>query len=225
MQKWQLIQNIILLQSYYKFLYLGKYLEQEAKAKDFSGNVEDKKISTWGTSYFVIKAKMVKPLLENIYKNPDKKNLFGYLVEISAFRWLFGTFKELMDNEPVFQKFLKQKFGKQYVVFEQIIKFLRNVLSHSTTSHVNLKTDDFEKQKEYLMKYVDTLLDFKFLYVDFFPEWKWSKDYGMRITVDFKKLKDGASLFDIVSLHQLYMFSELCFNISEVFRMKYNLRR
>ena len=116
--------------------------------KDFSKTVEDSKISTWDKSYFVIKGKMVKPLLENIYKNPDKKNLFWYLVEISAFRWLFSTFKELLDNEPVFEKFLKQKLAKQYVTFEQIIKFLRNVLSHSTTSHVNLKTDGFQKQKD-----------------------------------------------------------------------------
>jgi len=224
MQKAQLIQNIILLQSYYKFLYLWKYLEQEAKLKDFSKNVEDSKIATWDKSYFVIKWKMVKPLLENIYKNPDKKNLFWYLVEISAFRWLFSTFKELLDNEPVFERFLKQKLAKQYVVFEQIIKFLRNILSHSTTSHVNLKTDDFEKQKDYLKRYVDTLLDFKFVYADFFPEWKGSKDYGMRLYVDFKKLKDGQSLFDVISLHQLYMLSELCYNISEVFRMKYKLK-
>jgi len=192
--------------------------------KDFSKDVEDNKIATGDKSYFVIKGKTVKPLLEHIYKNPDKKNLFGYLVEISAFRGLFSTLKELIDNEPVFEKFLKQKFTKQYVVFEQIIKFLRNVLSHSTTSHVNLKTDDFVKQRDYLKKNVDTLLDFKFVYADFFPEWKGSKEYGMRIYVDFKKLKDGQSLFDVISLHQLYLLSELCFNISEVFRMKYKLK-
>jgi hypothetical protein len=46
----------------------------------------------------------------------------------------------------------------------------------------------------------------------------------MRIYVDFKKLKDGQSLFDVISLHQLYMLSELCYNISEVFRMKYKLK-
>ena len=130
-----------------------------------------------------------------------------------------------MDNEVFFEKFLKQKLTKQYVGFEQIIKFLRNVLSHSTTSHLNLKTDDFIKQKEYLKKNVDTMIDFRFLYADFFPEWKGSKEYGLRITVDFKKLKDGESLFEVISLHQLYLLSELCFNISEVFRLKFNLRR
>lgn len=71
-----LIQNIILLQSYYKFLYLGKYLEQEVKMKDFSKSVEDTKIATGEKSYFVIKGKMVKNVLETIYKNPDKKNVF-----------------------------------------------------------------------------------------------------------------------------------------------------
>ena len=86
LKKTNLASIIILLQSYYKFLYLGKYLEQEIKMKDFSQAVEDSKISTGEKSYFVIKGKMLKPILENIYKNPDKKNLFGYLIEISAFR-------------------------------------------------------------------------------------------------------------------------------------------
>lgn len=96
----------------------------------------------------------------------------------------------MIDGELTFERFLKQKLGKQYAAFEQIIKFLRNVLSHSTTSQLNLKTDDFVKQKDYLKSNLDTLLDFKFTYADAFPEWKGSKDYGIRIVVDFKKLKD-----------------------------------
>lgn len=81
-----LIQNIILLQSYYKFLYLGKFLEHEIKTKDFSANVSDIKVSTGPTSYFMVRGNMIKTILQQIHKQPEKKNIFGYLVEISAFR-------------------------------------------------------------------------------------------------------------------------------------------
>ncbi|MBU0627152.1 hypothetical protein KKG31_02865 [Patescibacteria group bacterium] len=167
----------------------------------------------------MIRGDMIKHILQSIYKHPEKKNIFGYLIEISAFKGVFGTTKELIDSEFAFQRYLKTTLGKQFVAFEQIIKFLRNVLSHSTTSHIQLKTDDFIKQKDYLKKNVDTLIDFKFLYADAFPQWKGSKDYGIHIQLDFKKMKDGQSLFDLISLHQLYLLTELCFNLSEIFRI------
>jgi hypothetical protein len=38
------------------------------------------------------------------------------------------------------------------------------------------------------------------------------------IEIDFEKLKEGQKIFDIISLHQIYLLSEFCFNLSEVFR-------
>lgn len=163
---------------------------------------------------------MIKHILQSIHKNPDKKNIFGYLIEISAFKGVFGTIKELIDSEFAFQRALKTTLGDQFVAFEQVIKFIRNILSHSTTSHIHIKTDDFIKQKDYLRKNIDTLVDFKFVYADVFAQWKGSKTYGVRIQLDFKKMKDGQSLFDLISLHQLYMLTELCFNLSEIYRIK-----
>ena len=72
-QKSTLLQNIILLQSYYKFLYLGKFLEKEIKDKDFSADVKDIKAVTWESSYFMIRGDMIKPILQSIHKHPDKK--------------------------------------------------------------------------------------------------------------------------------------------------------
>lgn len=224
MQKSQLVQNVILLQSYCKFLYLGKYLEQEIKMKDFSKNVKDSKIATGEKSYFLVKGKMIQSILETIYKNPDKKNLYGYLTEISAFRGIVSTMKELLDNEPVFVKFLETSLKKQYFAFEQIIKLIRNVLSHAITPQINFKTADFVYQKTFLLAQKKPLISLEFRYADCFKEWKGNKEYGLSIEVDFKKLKDWASLFDEISLHQLYLLSELCFNISEIFRMRYKLK-
>jgi hypothetical protein len=146
------------------------------------------------------------------------------LVEISAFRGVLGTTKELIDSEFAFQRYLRDSLGDQFFAFEQIIKFVRNVLSHSTTSHVQIKIDDFIKQKDFLKKNKGMLIDLNLVYAKIFPLWKGSKDYGIQIQLDFKKMKDGQSLFDILSLHQLYMLTELCYNLSEIFRIK-NLKK
>lgn len=220
MKSQNLLNNVILLQSYYKFLYLWKYLENEIRTKDFSKEVKDVDIKTSEKSRFVVKSKMAKNILEWIYNNPDKKNVFGYLVEISAFRGIMWSMKELMDTEPVFQRFLKKKLKDNYFSFEQIVKLIRNVLSHAVTPSINLKTTDFVYQKDFIVKSLKNPIDLKFNYADYFAEWKWSKEYGLNIFIDFKKLKDWQSLFDIIPLHQLYMLAELCYNITEVFKSK-----
>ncbi|MEI8252180.1 MAG: hypothetical protein WCG25_00125 [bacterium] len=40
----------------------------------------------------------------------------------------------------------------------------------------------------------------------------------MDIEIDFERLKEGQKIFDIISLHQVYLLAEFCFNLSEVFR-------
>jgi len=216
---WHLRENIILLQGYYKFLYLWKYLEGKMKKFDLSKNVVDMKIETWKQSHFLIKGKVVAKMLSDIHQNPDKKNIFWYLMEISAFKWMFSVMRELLDTNIKFRNFVQMKLKDQYFPFEQIIKLTRNVLSHTTTANINLKTDDFIKQKDYLKNQKDPVVKFQFIYSKYFPEWKWSQDYGLNILLDFRKFKDGQPFFEIISIHQLYLLSELCFNISEIFRL------
>ena len=155
-----------------------------------------------------------------MYKNPDKKNIFWYLVEISAFRWIVSSTRELLDNNKEYHDFVSQKLKDQYFAFEQIIKLIRNVLSHTTTASINLKPDDFEKQKDFLVSEKKSIIDFTMKYATYFREWKWTSAYWITIKIDFKKLKNGQKLFEIIPVHQLYLLSELCYNMSEVFRIQ-----
>lgn len=75
-----------MLQSYYRFLMLGKYLEYTLHSDLHHIGVDDLRIVTGEHSSFGIKVPMIKTLIKQIHENPDKKNIFGYLVEISAFR-------------------------------------------------------------------------------------------------------------------------------------------
>ena len=212
-------QNIELLQWFYRFLYLWKFLEKYIKSLDISADVVDFPIHTWDKKNFVMKWLIVKKILSDIYAHPDKKNIFGYMVEINSFRGIFSVMREMIETQETFQKFLSEKLQDKYVAFEHVIRFIRNVLNHIETADVKIKLDDYLKQKDYLSKGQHiSKLSFAIKYADYFVEWKWSKDYGLNIEIDFYTLKEWQKIFDIIPPHQAYLLAEFCFNISEIYR-------
>lgn len=213
--------NLQLLQSYYRFLSLGKYLEFLIQSKDFSKEVLDIAIVTWERSHFGIKSSLIKTLLKQIHEKPDQKNIFWYLVEISSFRWIFGIMRELLENDESFKKFVVSRLYEHYFDFEQIIRLIRNVLSHATTADLIIKNDAFVKQRDFLIYAKNPVVSFKFSYGDYWKEWTGNKKYGLDINISFTDIKEWSTLFDIVSLHQLYILWELCYNLCEIFKAQY----
>lgn len=219
------MKNIQLLQSYYRFLSLGKYLEFLIQSKDFSKEVLDIAIVTGEKSHFGIRSSLVKNLLKQIHEKADQKNIFWYLVEISAFRGIFGIMRELLENNEKFKRFVVSRLYEHYFDFEQIIRLIRNILSHTTTADLIIKNDAFIKQRDFLIYAKNPVVSFKFSYADYWKEWQGNKKYWLDVTISFNKLKEGDSLFDIISLHQLYILAELCYNLCEVFRLQYPVKK
>ncbi|MBP6910907.1 hypothetical protein KBC03_04945 [Patescibacteria group bacterium] len=80
------LSQITLLQGYYKFLSLSMFLDHRIKT-DGKMNVEETiRISTGETTGMMLNTNMIKKILEDIHKHPDKKNIFGYLSTISGLR-------------------------------------------------------------------------------------------------------------------------------------------
>ena len=211
-----LSNNIQMIQSYYRFLMLGKYMEHHIKSEKHEITVADLRITTGEHSSFGIKLPMIKSLMTQIHENPNKKNIFGYLIEVSAFRGIFGIMRELLDSNPTFFAYSSQRLWSQYFSFEQSIRLIRNVLSHTTTSGIILNIEDFVKQRDFLIHEKDPVIKFDFVYADNWKERTGSKDYGIHLEFNFTKFQEGQSLFDIISLHQLYMLAELCSNLCEL---------
>lgn len=211
-------ENIILIQSYYKFLLLWKYLEDTLKRKDFSEDIKKVKIKTWPNSNFDINTNYVKKILHEIHEKPDQKNVFGYLVEMSAIKWILSTTRETLENNESFLEFVSERLQKEFFDFDQILRLTRNILSHSTTANANIKNEDFEKQKSFLEFKKKTKLNFEMKYSTYFTERKWNPDYQIKIELDINKLKEWKSIFEYISMHQLYLLCEFCFNLSEIFR-------
>jgi len=214
----QITKHLDLIQGYYNYLTLGKFLEQIIKDNDLSKYAVDFPIATWDNTSFNISQSRTKQLLSEIYQNSDKKNLFGYITEISAFKGLFGVVRELVDNNEPFQQFLDKTLGKQKFPFDQIIRFCRNILVHAIDSNISISQDDFYNQKSRLQNQEKHRIIFNFKYSKFIKERKGSKDYGIYIKVDFSKLQNNQSFFNIIPLHQLYLLSELCYNLAKIFR-------
>lgn len=219
------MKNIQLLQGYYRFLSLGKYLEFLIQSKDFSKDVLDIAIMTGKKSHFGIRSSLVKNLLKQIHEKPEQKNIFWYLVEISSFRGIFGIMRELLENNQNFKKFIQKKLDIEYFSFEQTIRLVRNVLSHTTTAEICIKRDDFIKQKDFLLHQKINNIKFDFLYAKNREEWKWKADYGVSVFIDFETLKEWTPLFDIIPLHNLYLLSELCYNLCEIFRVQTSTKK
>lgn len=213
-----LIQMFQLIQAYYYYLSLGKFFEALMQSNDLSDLAFDLPITTGEKTYFKLRENLIQKLLKEIHQHPDQRNIFGYLTELSAFKGIFSVMRELIEDSHAFRSFLQEQLQDQYLPFEQLIRFLRNVLNHATSSSVSLKLDDYEKQLEYLLspKIKNPIVDFNFSYHRYIRQWQGSKDYGIQVKIDFQALRPGMKLESVVEWHQLYLLSELCFNLAQI---------
>ncbi len=173
----------------------------------------------------MLKEGVIKQLLTSLHQHPDKRNIYGYLTEMSAFRGIFSIIRELIEGNEKFREFLKNLLQDQYFPFEQMIRFLRNVLNHSTSSGLHLKLDDYDIQKDYILSPKQqrlnklggsAVIELDFVYAKYIPQRKGSPDYGVQLRLDFARLQPGMEIERLVSRHTLYLLAELCFNLSQL---------
>ena len=214
-----------LIQGYYHFLMLGKFMEQLMLTNDLSDLAVNYPLRTGKTTSFMLKERMLKRLFTSFYGHQEQRNVYGYLTEISAFRGIFSVMREMIENDANFREYLKDLLRDQYFPFEQLIRFLRNVLNHTTTSSLKLKLEDYEVQRDFILspkvQRVQKLngsarITLDFHYSKYVAQRKGSPEYWIQLSIDFKKLKPDLQLEKLVSWHQLYLLSELCFNIAQL---------
>ena len=214
-----------LIQGYYHFLMLGKFMEQLMLTNDLSDLAMDYPLRTGKNTSFMLKERMLKRLFTSLYGHQEQRNVYGYLTEISAFRGIFSVMREMIENDANFREYLKDLLKDQYFPFEQLIRFLRNVLNHTTTSSLKLKLEDYEVQRDFILspkvQRVQKLngsarITLDFHYSEYVAQRKGSPEYWIQLSIDFKKLKPDLQLEKLVSWHQLYLLSELCFNIAQL---------
>ncbi len=209
--------QLFLLQWYYNYLYLGKFLENIIMNNDFSKYAQDLKIPTWDNTSFMLNGNNLKDKLKLISQNPGKKNIFWYFVELSSFRGVMSVMNELLETEWNFVPFLNDLLWKQFFDFVHIVKFARNVLIHATGSQLFIGINSFDKHRTFLTSKNKTILNINFNYSKKISWRTWSKDYSVDIKIDFAKMYSWRSFWKVISVHQLYLLCELCYNITLVY--------
>ena len=198
-------------------------MEQVVITNDLSELAMNLPISTWEKTSFTLKEGLIRNLLASIHKHPEKRNIYGYLTEISSFKGIFSIMRELIENDDAFRNFLKETLKDQYFPFEQTIRFIRNVLNHWTSSNLSIKLEDYEVQKDFILSPKvqrvnqlkwSALIRLDFIYSNYIKERKGSQEYWIHFMIDFKTLKPWIQLERLISWHNLYLLAELCYNLS-----------
>lgn len=208
-----------LVQQNFYFLHVGKFLDEYIKRHDMSKEARDINIICTPHSGYKLSGARIKDSLSEIFNNGNQSSFFGHHIAWNAFRGIMMAIYEGKEETP-FRDYLETKLTPdKYKHFEFIISFIRNVLSHNIEDEIRLNKTDFERTRKSFSKVCKTeIAQINFAYSRYLPEVKIPANYGFTIEVDFSKIKPGERFLDIISEFQLYMLSELCFNLCKLYR-------
>ena len=220
-EKILLEDTLLLVEQNFYFLNMGEFLGMLSKTEDLTDRsmFVVKKFDNENAYYF--NADITYELLKNAREyQKDELSLFEYFVEFNAFRGICMAMVEAFRLENGFKEYIEERFGEQYENFYDILSFVRNVLSHNTHAEIRLNEKDFAGTLKRIRRMRrDEKVRLNFQYSKSLPEISPpNSKYGVNISINFLSLKVGDEFLKIVKLWDLFMLSELCFNLVISFR-------
>ncbi len=214
---------LLLVEQNFYFLQTGAFFTALAKEHPLftTCNINiAKKLDT--QSVYEFNAPIIKEMLENTYESSrDETVLFEYFVEMNAFRGICMAMVEALRLEGHFKTFIEKKLTTQYEDFFDLLSFVRNVLSHNIHADIYLDVKDYEgtlKRRKRMRR--EPKIDFTFNYTKDLPEIKApSKEYGFSSTIDLENLAYETAFLEVLSLWELMMLCELCFNLVIAYKL------
>lgn len=214
---------LLLVEQNFYFLHMGEFLGKLSKTEDLLDRslFVVKKYEEGKAYYF--NAEIIQELLINARQTTSETiSLFEYFVEFNAFRGICMAMVESLRFESPFKTFMQELFGEQYENFFDILSFVRNVLSHNIHSEICLSEKDYDGTLKRIrrMNRNPNIL-FSFQYSLNLPELGAPNDaYVFTCKIDFEALCEGMPFLEILSMWDLLMLSELCFNLVMTYRLK-----
>ncbi len=213
--------TLLLVEQNFYFLNMGEFLGMLSKTEDLTDRSMFVVKKFDGENAYYFNADITFELLKNArqYKK-NELSLFEYFVEFNAFRGICMAMVEALRLENDFKDYIEDIFKDQYENFYDILSFIRNVLSHNTHAEIRLNERDYAGTLKRIrrMKRKETVaLNFKYsrLLPEISPP---NSKYGVNISINFLSLKIGDEFLKIVNIWDLFMLSELCFNLVLSFR-------
>ena len=214
---------LLLVEQNFYFLHMGEFLGKLTKTEDLSDRslFVVKKYDNDQAYYF--NAELIHELLVNARETQNEAiSLFEYFVEFNAFRGICMAMVESLRFESPFKVFMQRLCGEQYENFVDILSFVRNVLSHNIHSEIRLSEKDYDGTLKRIRRMGrNPNIAFAFQYALRLPELGAPNDaYTFTCQIDFESLEEGMPFLEILSMWELLMLSELCFNLVMTYRRK-----
>lgn len=214
---------LLLVEQNFYFLHMGEFFGKLSKTEDFTDRslFVVKKYDNERAYYF--NAEIIHELLVNARQTGKEDiSLFEYFVEFNAFRGICMATVESLRFDSPFKTFMQELFGDQYENFFDIVSFVRNVLSHNIHSEIRLSAKDFDGTLKRIRRmHRECDITFSFQYALNLPELGAPNDaYIFTCKINFEALEEDMPFLEILTMWDLMMLSELCFNLVMTYRMK-----
>jgi len=214
---------LLLIEQNFYFLHAGEFFATLSKKKNLSKNnsLQISKTFENNTTYN-FNPTIIKEILDDAKNSSEKEiTLFEYFVEFNAFRGICMAMVEALRLDTPFRDFMQIKLSGQFENFFDIVSFVRNVLSHNIHAEICLNKKDFEGTLKRIIRLKrDPNIFFEFIYARDLPEiGSPFEDYSIRYNIDFRSLKEGMPFLEVISLWELIMLSELCFNFAISYKL------
>jgi hypothetical protein len=214
---------LLLIEQNFYFLHAGEFFALWSRREDLSAVVPRKLIKDFdgGLSY-AFDGGLIGTVLAHEHATPDDAtSLFEYFVEFNAFRGIAMGMIEATQSPSPFRDFLHARLGEErFENFIDIVAFVRNVLSHNTHAEIRLTEKDYLGRRKRIERMGrDTDIHFALQYHEDVPEIKGiGEGYGVGLHVDFGALEPETLFLDVMTMGDLMLLSELCFNWVMVYR-------
>jgi hypothetical protein len=215
---------LLLIEQNFYFLHAGEFFALWSRREDLSVAVPGKLVKVFeGGLPYTFDGGLIRTVLSHEYAAAEgDASLFEYFVEFNAFRGIAMGMIEATQNPSPFRDFLRERLGKErFENLIDIVAFVRTGLTHNTHAEIHLTPKDYEGRRKRIERMGrDTEVKFDFHYYDDLPEISApSEEYGLHLSVDFGTLTPATPFLEILSMGDLMLLSELCFNWVMVYRI------
>jgi len=219
---------LLLVEQNFYFLHAGEFFAAWSRREDLGALVPSELVKVFdGGVPYRFDGGLIRTVLEHEYQaKADQGSLLEYFVEFNAFRGVAMGMLEALSHPGEFRDFVRGRLGEErYENFVDIVAFVRNVLSHNTHAEILLNAKDYEGRRKRIERMGrPTEVVFRFRYREDLPEIAAPAEaYGVDLRVDFGTLTPAMPFLEILSMSDLMLLTELCFNWVMAYRQAESL--
>ncbi len=176
--------------------------------------IEHRAVSLEG---FMINGKAILSVINEIRFSKELYESYLLSMAKNFFRGTAHPIYEISNNPKVKQLIASVCFENQthFQNFIDILSVIRHFLSHNYTEKVILKNWDMKKDStiaQLKKDHCDEIISFNYNGTKYFPEVYKENEFEINISLDLSKINIALSLFDAISIKELFFLGELCNN-------------